>query len=92
MAPEIILFYFFQILFLERGEGGRKRGRQTSLYKRHINCLPLARPCLGTWLAAQACVLTGNRTSDLLVYKLMLNPLGHTSQGWNCLRNAGLIT
>ena len=29
--------------------------------------LPLANPTLGTWLATQACALTGNQTSDPLV-------------------------
>ena len=36
---------------------------------------------LGTWPATQACALTGNRTGDLLVTRLALNPLSHTSQG-----------
>ena len=31
---------------------------------RHISQLPLARPYLGTWPTTQACVLTGNQTSD----------------------------
>ena len=34
----------------------------------------------GTWPASQACALTGNRTGDVLVCRLVLNPLGHTSQ------------
>ena len=32
----------------------------------------------------QACVLTGNRTSDLLVHRPALNPLSHTSQSESC--------
>ena len=43
--------------------------------------LPLACPLLGTWPATQACVLTGNQTSNPLVWRLALNPLSHTSQG-----------
>ena len=43
--------------------------------------LPLTCSPLGTWPATQACVLTGNRTSDSLLYRLALNPLSHTSQG-----------
>ena len=35
----------------------------------------------GTWLASQACVLTGNRTGDPLVCRMALNPLNPTSQG-----------
>ena len=49
--------------------------------ERHIDRLPLARPQMGTWPATQACALTGNRTSDLLVHRPALNPLRHTSQG-----------
>ena len=43
--------------------------------------LPLTRPLLGTWPATEACALTGNRTSDPLVHRPVLNPLSHTSQG-----------
>ena len=46
--------------------------------------LPLTRPQLGTWPATQACALTGNRTSNALVHRLMLNPLSHTSRGRIC--------
>ena len=42
--------------------------------------LPLTVPALGTWPATQACGLTGNLTSDPLVRRLALNPLGHTSR------------
>ena len=49
------------------GKRGRKRGRETSMCKRNINLLPLARPQLGTWPTTQACALTGNRTSGLSV-------------------------
>ena len=43
--------------------------------------LPLTRPLLGTWPATEACALTGNRSSDPLVHRPVLNPLSHTSQG-----------
>ena len=43
--------------------------------------LPLTCPLLGTWLATQACALTGNRTGNPLVRRLALDPLSHTSQG-----------
>ena len=44
----------FIYLFLERGEGKEKER------ERNINVwLPLVRPLLGTWLATQACSLTG---------------------------------
>ena len=73
-----ILFSDFIYLFLERGEG-RERGTETSIYERNINQLPLAFPQLGTEPITLACALTGNPTSDLLVYRLALNPLNHTS-------------
>ena len=41
--------------------------------------LPLKRPLLGTWPAAQARALTGNQTSNPLVFSLVLNPLGRLS-------------
>ena len=43
-------FFFkdFIYLFLERGAGGRKRGRGTSMCERYINWLPLTCPQLGT--------------------------------------------
>ena len=71
------LFIYFQ----REGEGGRNRGRETSMYERNINWLALACPLLGTWPATQACALTRNRTGDLSVCRLALSPLSHTSQG-----------
>ena len=68
----------FIYLFLERGEGGRKRARETSVWERNINWLPPAHPQLGTWPATQACALTWNWTSDL---GLKLNLLNNTRQG-----------
>ena len=51
----LIIFYDFIYLFLERGES-REKERE-----RNINVwLPLTHPLLGTWLATQACALTGN--------------------------------
>ena len=49
--------------------------------ERFMDQLLLAHLPLGTWPATQACALTGNRTSDLLVCRPALNPLSHTSQG-----------
>ena len=49
--------------------------------ERNIDQLPFTHPQLGTWPTIQACVLTGNGTSDLLVGRLALNPLSHPSQG-----------
>ena len=50
---------------------------------KNINWLPLAYPQPGTWPATLAFSLTGNRTSDLLVYRMMPSPLSYTSQGAN---------
>ena len=76
--PVIFFLFFlkdFIYLFLDRGEG-REKERE-----RNINVwLPLLHPLLGTWSATQACALTGNQTSDLLVCRLALSPLNHTSQ------------
>ena len=51
------------------------------MFKRNIDWLPLTHPQLGTWPTTQACALTGNRTSGLLVLGMMPNPLNHTGQG-----------
>ena len=70
-----ILFLKRFYLFLERGEGRKKEK------ERNINVwLPLTLHQPGTWLATQACALTGNWTGDPLVCRPALNPLSHTSQ------------
>ena len=78
----ILLKNFFLLIFRERGREGEK-----SMCERYTDCLPLARPQLGHWPKTQACALSGNRTDslesvDLLVCRLALNPLSHTSQGY----------
>ena len=68
------LSFFFKLYLFIFGE----RDRQGN-----INVwLPLTRPLLETWPIPQACALTGNRTSDLLVHRLALSPLSCTSQGF----------
>ena len=69
----IIFFFRFYLFIFRKGKGERKRGRGTSV----CGCLSL----LGTWPTAQACALTGNRTSNPLVLRPALNPLSHTNQG-----------
>ena len=71
---------YFIYLILERGEG-REKERERNIGARNVDWLPLARPQPGTRPKIQACALTGNRTSDLLVHRLVLSPLNHTSQG-----------
>ena len=46
-----------------------------------IHQLVASHPQLGPWPTTQACALTRNQTSDLLVHRPALNPLSHTSQG-----------
>ena len=72
-------FFFFQDfidLFLEKGarkEKERERNIDVWLLLMHLP--------LGTWLATQACALTGNQTGDPLVRRSALSPLSHTCQG-----------
>ena len=53
-----IISYFlnkdFIYLFLEKGEGGRKKG------EKHQCVVASHAPQLGTWPATQVCALTGN--------------------------------
>ena len=75
-----LTFSFFKRFYLficrERGRGREREG--------NINVwLPLACPLMGTWPATQACTLTGNPTGGPLVHRPALNPLNHTSKGWN---------
>ena len=71
-----LLKKYFIYLFLEKGERGRKRGRETSL------CGCLMRPLLGTQPATQACALT---RIEPVTYRFAgqpaFSPLSHTSQG-----------
>ena len=69
-----LFFRLYLFIFRERA---REKGREGNIKV----WLSLVHPLLGTWPAAQACALTGNRTSDLLVHRPALNPLSHTSQG-----------
>ena len=53
--PFLIQKDFIYLFFRERGREGEREKHPCA-----INQLPLARPLLGTWPAAQACALTGN--------------------------------
>ena len=63
----------FTFYFLEREEGREK--------EKHQCVVASHAPPLGTWPATQACALTGNQTSNLLVCRPVLSPLSLTSQG-----------
>ena len=65
ISPTFVICLFKKrfYLFLERGKGKEKER------ERNINAwLPLAHPALGIWSATQECALTGNWTSDPLVW------------------------
>ena len=69
-----LLKWFYLFIFRQRRREGER--------ERNINVwLPLMRPLLGTQPETQACALIGNRTSDPMVRRPVLNPLNHTSQG-----------
>ena len=74
--------HFKDFIYFQREEKeGRKRWRETSFCERNMDGLPLVCSQMGTWPTTHACALTGNQTSDLLVCRLVLNPLSHSSQG-----------
>ena len=70
---------FYLFIFREKGRKGEREGEKYWCERDTlISCL--LHTWLGTWLAHQACVLTGNWTSDLWGHRLALNPLSHTNQ------------
>ena len=71
-----MIFVFFKdlfIYFLERGEG-REKERE-----KHQCVVTTCAPPAGDLAHNPECAPTGNQTSDLLVRRLALNPLNHTS-------------
>ena len=66
-SPKDMLFFYTD--FKEKGRTRDKHGheRETS-----FSCLPYMRLHPGSKPQPEACALTGNRTRDLLVYKMML--------------------
>ena len=50
--------------------------------ERDIVLLPTLTPQLGTRPTTQACTLTRNQISNLLLCQMMLNQLSHTGQGF----------
>ena len=80
-VTEQFLWGFFWRFYLFIFREGERREKER---ERSINVwLPLTCPLLGTWPATQACALTGNWTSSLLIHSPVLNPLSHTSQVLN---------
>ena len=73
-----LFFYFLNFIDLLL----KRRKRREKERERNINAwLPVTCPPLGTWPTTQACALTGNWFSEILVRRPALNPLSHTSQG-----------
>ena len=68
--------FFLKILliFSKRGREGEWEGEKHWCERETSVCW--------TEHASQACALTGNRTSDLLLCGTMPNQLNHTHQGW----------
>ena len=76
-----LLKKYFIYLFLEKGMGGRKRRRETSMCERSIDWLLLSCAPNGDWLSIQACALTRNWTSDLLFCRTIPDQLSCAGQG-----------
>ena len=76
---------FFNCLFLEREGKEKERERNISVQEKHQCVVASRTPSVGTWPATQACALTRNWTSDLLILRPALSPLSHSSQGSSCL-------
>ena len=72
-------FFFFLRLYLFIF---RQRGREGERDREKHQCMVASRMShMGNWPATQACDLTGNRTSNPLLHRPVLNPLSYTSQG-----------
>ena len=80
LLTSLYIFSLFFFFFSKRAGEGEREGEKHWCV-RYIDRLPLECPQLGTSPANQACTLTGNWTDDLLVCRLALSPLSHTSQG-----------
>ena len=66
---------FSKILFIFRQNGRKGEGKR----ERTSMCGCISHALRST----QACALTGNRTGDPLVFRPVLSPLSHTSQGYS---------
>ena len=76
-----MLSFFKDFIYLFLEEGKDEEREALMMCERNTDQLSFAHPQLGTWPTTQACALTRNQTSDLLVHRPALNPLSHTSQG-----------
>ena len=79
--PLSLFFKHFIYLSWERWEGREKeRGRSIDVWEIH-HLVASHTPPTRVLAHTQACALTGNRTGNPLVHRLVLNSLSHTSQG-----------
>ena len=84
-CPLSFYFYFFKdliYLFSERGEGrGKERERNIDVWEQHLLVVSCSPP---TGDLAHSTSMCSDRdwNSELLVHRLVLNPLSHTSQGF----------
>ena len=62
------------LLILERGEGEKKRGGESSMGERNMDWLPPAGPDQGLTPPTCACDLTGFQTCNLLFNRTMFQP------------------
>ena len=70
-----LFFFRFYFLNLEKGEGREKEGEKHRSVASCTHSNPWIKP------TTQACTLTGNRTSDLSLCRMMPSQLSHTGQG-----------
>ena len=73
-----VVFKILFILFLDGGKREKEREGNINVWFPHVHLL------LETWPATQICALTGDRTSNTLISRLVLSPLSHISQGKVC--------
>ena len=76
---KILFIYLFIYLFIEAREGKRE-GKEGERKERNIDWLHPAHLQPGTQPATQACALTGNQTSNLLIHGPMPNPLSPSAR------------
>ena len=69
--------FYLLFIFRERGMEGEKHWCERETW---MGCL-LSMPWPGTGLQLKTCTLTGIRTSDILLCRMMPNQLSHTGQG-----------
>ena len=81
-TQQIFLKHLFVCLFVYReGEGGRKRGRETSMCKRNLDWLPLAHARSRDRTCNPGMCPYQHQTGDPLPCGLLSNQLSHRGQG-----------